>query len=222
MNKIIQSFFFQRINFSPFFITGRSRHISQLRISVSGVISPAALQDYCSIVGCILDSSCFINHLDLIITIKNLTRHNPYAPFGSISSGNATDSYAIIIHSCYRSCHMSAVTGIFSSLPTDVPVVFHKIVTITVTVITIIVIIPVRTNCLLFVHPHISRQIRMFPHDTFIEYGNNNFRITRTQFPCFLTINIRTDNGRSFLCYKIIISPIDISPLMRQKSIIKL
>ena len=215
MNKVVQRFFFQRITFCPFFVCGRTRYISLHRIGISGIVPPTALKDYSTVVGRIFDSSCLINHPHLTIAIENLAGHNPYSLFSSVSSGNATDSYIITIHGSNRSRHMRAVTGIFGSLPTDIPVIFHEIVTITVTLITIAVIILVRTNLFLFIHPHISRQIFMSIHNSFIKHGNNDFRITRTQFPCFLTINVGANNSRSLLCCKVIRSTVNVSPLVR-------
>ena len=215
MDKVIQCLFFQWISLWPLFVSGRPGYISLQRIGISGVISPTALKDYGTVIGCILNSSHLIHHLYLGITIENLTGHNPHSRFGSISSGNAADSYTIMIHGSYRSRHMSAVTSIFGCLPTDDPAIFYEVVTITVTLITILVRIIVRTQYLAFVHPHISLQIRMLPHNTFVKHGNNDFRITRTQFPRFFTINVGPHNSRSFLSYKAIISSVYISPLMR-------
>ena len=68
VDEVIQRFLLQRIGLSPFLLGSRSRSVTTQLATLRGVVTPAALQDDCTIIGSILDGSRLASQGNTVLT----------------------------------------------------------------------------------------------------------------------------------------------------------
>ncbi len=192
MYEIIESHFLDRAVLHPHLVRRVSLSVD-IAVRSSGNVSPAALEDYSSVVSRIFDRTYLGKSACLDIAREYLAAHDFHARFFGRAARYRADAFAVVVLGGYHSCHVRAMSGVIYVIGSDKACVPHEIVSVPVSGISVAVhVLGTSINRLTRISPHVRKQVRMGEIHTLVKHRHNYGRVARTFLPGLLDLNVST------------------------------